>query len=58
MSKKAEKLSELSSQVAAADEGETPMSVKDWDKLHGRYLRASDDAVRHMETVKIRQWKR
>ena len=58
MSKKAEKLSELSAQVADADEGHRSMTVKDWDKLHGRYLRASDDAVRHMETVKIRQWKR
>lgn len=56
---KAQKLAELGQAVNDADTGETSgMTVKEWDKLHGRYVRASDDAARHMEEVKVRQWKR
>ncbi len=54
----AERLSRLADQVDAADRGESPMTVAEWDKMHGKYLRASDDAVRYMETTKIRQWRR
>lgn len=55
---KGKQLVELGQAVNDADTGETSMTVKEWDKLHGRYVRASDDAARHMEEVKIRQWKR